>query len=194
MNPQRLRVGEWILASSGAVLVVSLFLPWWSLAGNWSGIGPAGPIEGAYFERSVGSGSPTTDWSAWEVFSAADVLFALLGILAIVACLVVARASAPGPGVAAEALLTPFALAMTVVALVQVLGAPASLELPPPLPGPGTEYGAWIGLASTIGVLIGALVAMRDERLSQPGRLTDSTGVPVDAPLAVETLSPPPPA
>jgi hypothetical protein len=194
MNLQRLRVGEWIAGVSGVVLLVSLFLPWWSLPGTWSGPGAAGPIEGATFERSIAGDSPTTQWSAWEIFSTADVLFALLAILAIGTFVIVARASAAGPGVAAEALLTPFAVAMAVVALVQVLGTPDSLALPTPLPGPATKPGAWIGLASTLGVLAGLLVGMRDERLSEPGRLTDATGVPVDEPIAVETLPAPPPA
>ena len=35
---------------------------------------------------------------------------------------------------------------------------------------------------------------MRDERLSEPGELTDQTGLPVSAPIAVETLPAPPPA
>jgi hypothetical protein len=194
MDLRRLRTGEWTFGISGALLLVSLFLPWWSLPGTWSGLGPAGPTEGAYFERSIGGDSPSTEWSAWEVFSTADVLFALLGLLALVVCVIVARASAAGPGVAGEALLTPLALAMAIVAAVQVVGTPGSLDLPPPLPDPAIEYGAWIGLAATLGVLVGLLAGMRDERLSTPGRLTDGTGAPVDQPLAVETLSPPPPA
>jgi hypothetical protein len=184
MDVRRLRVGEWIVALSGAVLLVSLWLPWWSLP----------DVEGAYSDAA-----PELAWSAWQALSTTDVLLALLGATAIVVALIVARATAAGPGVAAEAFLTPFALALAIACLVRVLDVPAGLE-PPVRVGdaPGArasvDYGAWIGLAATFGVLLGTLVAMRDERLSRPGRLTDQTGAPVDRPVEVETLPAPPPA
>jgi hypothetical protein len=189
MDLQRLRVGEWIVAISGAVLLISLFLPWWGLEGNWIGRGPGGPIEG--IDRGTGT---ITTWSAWQVFSVADVFLFLLGALAIAVWVIVARAPAPGLGITFEALAALLAIVMMIVVLVQVLGTPGSLEVPPPLPDPTLQYGAWLGLASTFGVLFGLLVAMRDERLSAPGELTDQTGHPVSAPIAVETLPAPPAA
>jgi hypothetical protein len=192
MEVRRLRVGEWITAVAGGALLVSLFLPWWSLPGAWGAIGPAGPMEAGDLVDSGPLLSGVTDWTAWQVLSVADVLLALLGVLAIVAVLIVARVPAPGPGAAAEALLLPLALVMAVVALVQVLGTPGDLELPRPLPDPTVEYGAWIGLAAALALPVGLLVAMRDERLSRPGELTDSSGLPASAPVHVETLPGPP--
>ena len=189
MRLERLRVGEWIVAISGAVLLVSLFLPWWGLEGTWIDLGPGGPVEGL----DKGAGVVTT-WSAWQVFSVADVLLFLLGLLALAVWAVVARAPAPGLGITVEALATLFAIVMTIVVLIQVLGTPGTLEVPPPIPDPTLQYGAWLGLFATCGVLFGLLVAMRDERLSEPGELTDQTGLPVSAPVAVETLPAPPPA
>jgi len=189
MNLQRLRVGEWIVGVSGAVLLIALFLPWWGLEGTWIDLGPGGPVEGL----EQGSGAVTT-WSAWQVFSVADVFFLLLAVLALAVWVVVARAPAAGLGIAVETLVTPLAIVMTIVALVQVLGTPGALEVPPPIPDPSIEYGAWLGLFSTCAVLFGLLVAMRDERLSRPGEPTDQTGVPVSSPVAVETLPGPPPA
>lgn len=193
MDLRRLRVGEWIVGISGVILLVSLFLPWWSLPGNWAG--SPGSLEGAYFERSVGASDfgPTTTWDAWQVFQVADVLFALLALLAIAVWAIVARAPAAGLGITVEALVTLLAIPMAIVALVQVLGTPNSLDLSP-LIETGTEIGAWLGLAATWGVLVGLLVAMRDERLSKPGRLTDQSGKPVAAPIHVETLPGPPAA
>jgi hypothetical protein len=193
MNLQRLRVGEWIFGISAVALLVSLFLPWWGLEGRWIDLGPGGPIEGASLDSS-GAAATVTTWSAWQVFSVADVLLALLGILALVVWTIVARWSAPGLGLAGEALLTLLAAALMIVVLVQVLGTPATLEVAPPIPDPTLEYGAWIGLAATFGVLFGLLAAMRDERLSRPGELTDQTGAPVAAPIVVEKLSGLPPA
>jgi hypothetical protein len=150
MDLRRLRLGEWILATSGVVLIVSLFLPW----------------DAAH--------------NGWQVFSAFDVALALLGAFALGATAIAANARAAGPGVAAEALLTPFALVMLLIFLFKLSGF--------------DEYGAWVGLAATLGVLVGALVAMRDERLSTPGRLTDATGLPVETAVEVEQLPAPPPA
>jgi hypothetical protein len=150
MDLRRLRLGESILAISGLALIVSLFLPW----------------------------DDTLD--GWRALSAFDVALALLAAVAIAAVAITARASAAGPGVAAEALVTPFALVLLVVFLFKVSSFDGA--------------GAWIGIASTFGVFAGALVAMRDERLSTADRLTDATGLPVDKAVEVETLPAPPPA
>ena len=50
-----------------------------------------------------------------------------------------------------------------------------------------------MALAATLGIVIGGLIAMRDERLSPDGRHTDLTGVPVSAQREIETLSAPHP-
>jgi hypothetical protein len=187
MNLQRLRVGEWIFGVSAVVLLVSLFLPWFGLKGEWIDLGPGGPVEG--FNDSVDA---VTTWTAWQVFSVADLLLALLAVLALVVWAIVARATAAGPGIAGETLLLPLGIVAAIVALVQVLSTPNTVEAAPPIPDPTTEYGAWLGLAATLGILVGLLVGMRDERLSRPGRLTDATGVPVAEPPHVERLPAPP--
>ena len=194
MRLERLRVGEWIFGISGVVLLVSLFLPWWGLPGEWIGFGPGGPVEGIDQGAEQGVSDVVTTWSAWEVLSVADLLLALLAALAVVVFVVVLRSTAAAPGIAGETLLMPFAIAMLIVVFVQVAGTPGVLEVPPPIPDPSIEYGAWLGLAATFGIVFGLLVGMRDERLSRPGELTDQTGVPVSAPVAVETLPAPPPA
>ena len=169
MDLRRLRIGEWITAVSGIVLLVSLFLPWWS-------IGDA-------------------EFTAWEALSVTDVALALLAIAAVVVWVLNATAKNTAPGVASEALLVPFALVMSVICGIRLLNVPGSLELPDGAPiGAALELGAWLGFAATLGVLIGVLVAVRDERLSRPGHPTDQTGLPVDAPAAIEKLPAPPPA
>jgi hypothetical protein len=185
MDLRRLRKGEWILAISGIVLFVSLFLPWWSV-----------PTDGAYFDRSIGSSgeffASAADVSAWAALSVTDVLLALLAIAAAAAWIVTALARNTAPGIAFQSLLVPFALVMTVASLVRVLNTPDAFG--PLADVVDVSYGAWLGLAATFGVLVGDLVAMRDERLSKPGQPTDQTGVPVSQPLAVEKLAGPPPA
>ena len=56
----------------------------------------------------------------------------------------------------------------------------------------GTTGGIYLALVASIGIFGGSLLAMRDERLSKRGRLTDPTGKPVDAAPEPELLSPPP--
>ena len=196
MNLQRLRIGEWIFGVSGVGLLVSLFLPWWGLEGPWTYLSPSGPVEGSYFNRTLDAtpGIKTATWNAWEVFSGTDYFLALLGLLAIVVWVVVARWSAPGLGLSGEALLTLLAIVMTIVVVIQILTTPDVLEIAPSLPGATLEIGAWLGLASTFGILFGLLAAMRDERLSKPGEPTDSTGVRIDAHPPIEQLPGLPPA
>jgi 4-amino-4-deoxy-L-arabinose transferase-like glycosyltransferase len=153
MDLRRLRKGEWIAAISGVVLLISLFLPWSEAFG--------------------------AEFSGWQTLSAADVFLAVLGISAVVVWGIVATAGATAPGVSSQALLTPFALVMFIVSLIEVWEYDG--------------FGAWVGLAAVFGVLVGVLVGMRDERLSTPDQVTDATGVPA-APPQIETLPGPPAA
>ncbi|NLT06880.1 MAG: hypothetical protein GXY03_11310 [Solirubrobacterales bacterium] len=189
MDLRRLRAGEWMAGVGGAVLALALFLPWWGLRGAWIDLGVGGPVDGP-----GGGPDVVTTWSAWQVFSVADVLLLLLALGAMATWWIVATRPVPGPGLIAEGLLTPYAFVMLVVVVVQVLGTPGDLEAPPPIPDPSLEIGAWLGLAATVAIFAGLAVGMRDERLSRPGQPTDQTGVPVAEPRPVETLPGPPAA
>src|SRR5712691_7237260 len=162
MDLRRLRVGEWVLALSGAALLVSLFLPW--------------------YERGDSS------VSGWEAFTVIDVLLAAVAAFALVA--VVAAATEPTTAVAIsfESLTVIFGLVASVLALVRVLDVPDLGA-----PGYGTAAGAYLGLAGSVGLAAGALVAMRDERLSSPGKSTDMTGRPTPPPPEIEAIPPPRP-
>ena len=93
-------------------------------------------------------------------------------------------------GVAADALLTILAGVVAIITVIRVLNVPGSLEAL----GAEVERApfAWVGLAAVLGVVVGATVAMRDERLSRPGELTDATGVPMAGPPEIETFPAPP--
>jgi hypothetical protein len=155
MDLRRLRLGEWIAAISGFVLIASLFLPW-------------------------ETGADGGELNGWQSLAAVDVLLTALGVAAIAVWIVTATAKAPAPGVAAEALVTPFALVLSVICAFRASGIDGD--------------GAKLALLGSVGVLAGVLVGMRSERLSRPGRPTDQTGVPLSEPLVVETLPGPPPA
>ena len=162
MALRRLRTGEWITAISGVVHVVSLSQPWYSAGED--------------------------DVSAFEAYGVADVLLLLLGLLAVGLLVLTAIQRTAAVGVASDALLTLVAGVVLVVAVLRALNLPGDLETI------GAERAAflWVGLAATLGVLVGAVIAMRDERLSKPGRRTDATGVPVDSAPQIEVLPAPP--
>ncbi len=178
MDLRRLRAGEWITAGSGALLAVSLFLPWYTLE----------------VPRHEGRKIPgTLTFSAWEAFSIIDVLLLVLATLAIGLLILTAVQPTAAMGIAADAMLTILAGIVAIVTVIRMLDIPDSLQAPDRF---GIETGrapfAWIGLAAVFGVLLGALIAMRDERLSKPGRRTDATGVPTGPPPAIQTFPAPP--
>ena len=95
----------------------------------------------------------------------------------------VAVARTAAPGVAYEALVLLGGIVAVVLCVVRLVDVPRD--------GLSLEAGAWIGLAVAIGLCASCLVAMRDERRSTPDRLTDATGVPVQAAPAPEQLPAP---
>jgi hypothetical protein len=162
MDLRRLRVGEGVLALSGAALLVSLFLPW--------------------YERG------DTSVSGWESFTVIDVLLAAIAIFALTAVVAAATQPTTAVPISFESLSVLFGLVASVLALIRVLDVPDFGGA-----GWGTAAGAYLGLAGAVGVAAGALVAIRDERLSPPGKHTDQTGRPVPPPPEIEAVAPPRP-
>ena len=159
MDLRRLRSGEWIAGVSGLVLLVALFLPWYSDAG----------------------GSRT----GWQSLGALDVVLAGVALAALAIPVVTALERVPAVPLAHESLTTLAGMVALLLVLIRVLNMPDWAS--------GREWGLWVGLAGTLGIVVGGLLAMRDERLSRDGRHTDLTGVPVPAQREVETLPSPRP-
>lgn len=170
MDLRRLRAGEWAAAVSGLTLCVALFLPWYEVRGE-----------------------TTARITVWEAYWIVDVLLLALALLAAGLLVLTAIQRTAAVGIAADALLTIFAGIVAVVATIRVLDIPGALEAPAglTLETERTAF-AWLGLLAVFGVLAGAIVAMRDERLSREGELTDATGVPTEAPPEIETIPAPP--
>ena len=98
MDLRRLRVGEWLLALSGAALIVSLFLDWYER-------GPTGV-------------------SGWEAFTVIDGILAAVGVIALVVVVVTASEATPAMSISLESLTVLFGLLATVLALFRVLDGP----------------------------------------------------------------------
>jgi hypothetical protein len=102
MDLRRLRAGEWLLALSGAALLVSLFLDWYH-AGS-SGV------------------------SGWEAFTVIDGILAVVAVIALAAVVLTATQPTPALSISLESLTVPFGLLAAVLALIRVLDQP---DLPP---------------------------------------------------------------
>jgi peptidoglycan/LPS O-acetylase OafA/YrhL len=155
MDLRRLRAGEWITAVAGALLLASLFAPWYG----------------------------TPDASGWEALAVNDVVLALLAAGACALFVVTASQGVPVLPIVFDALVGVAALVGLVLVLVRVAALPEGAD--------SREWGLWLALVAVIGVNVGAWIAMRDERLSKPGRPTDLSGRPIAAPPEIETLPAP---
>jgi hypothetical protein len=127
----------------------------------------------------------TPDASGWEALTVNDVVLAAIGVFAIATLVVTASQPVPTLPIALDALLSLAALIGLVLVLVRVLALPDGADT--------RELGLWLGLAAVLGVNAGAWIAMRDQRLSKPGKPTDLSGRPVAAPAEVEVVTPPNP-
>jgi heme A synthase len=128
-----------------------------------------------------GDGSRT----GWQSLGALDVVLAVVALAALAIPVVTALERAPAVPLAHESLTTLLGLLAVVLVLIRVINMPDWAT--------EREWGLWVALAATLTIVIGGLVAMRDERLSRDGRHTDLTGVPVPAQREIETLPAPHP-
>jgi hypothetical protein len=123
--------------------------------------------------------------SAWEALSAIDVVLAFVAVFAIALLPVTASQRVPAVPIATSAFVTLAGLIALVLVLVRIVNLPGDVD--------GREPGLWLGLVAAFGVVAGAALAMRDERLSPAGRHTDVTGRPTPPPPEIEPISAPHP-
>ena len=176
MDLRRLRAGEWLLAGSGVLLLASLFLPWYSMS-EATALSPGGGMLSVPIAAATRTG--------FEAFAVLDVVLALIAAGAVAVLPVTAAQRVPAVPLALQSLITVAGLVALVLVLVRVLNLPGDAT--------GREWALWMGLAGAAGVVVGGLVAMRDERPSPPGAHVDLTGRPVARPPEVETLPAPRP-
>jgi hypothetical protein len=102
MDLRRLRAGEWVAAVSGAVLLASLFAPWY--------------------------GAGERDASAWEALAVIDVVLALLAAFAVALLPVTASQRVPAVPIALAAFVALAGLIAVVLLLVRVGSVPDGFE------------------------------------------------------------------
>jgi hypothetical protein len=121
--------------------------------------------------------------SAWDSLAALDVVLAVIAVAAVALLLVTAGQRVPAVPIALDALVAPAGLIAAVLVTVRVLNLPDAAA--------ARGWALWLALAASLGIVAGGVLAMRDERLSPPGRHTDLTGRPAPPPPPVETISAP---
>ena len=127
--------------------------------------------------------APGIDITGWEALERVDVLLFVTGITALAVVALTAQQRTAAAAIAAQALFTVFAGVVAIAVWARVLNVPDDLS---------RQLGAWVALADMPLLLVGALLAMRDERLSRGERLTDSTGRPVESQPNIEQIPSPP--
>jgi hypothetical protein len=99
---RRLRHGEWIAGISGAVLLVSLFLDWYSAGGVAA--------------------------NAWEWFTVVDVLLAVAALWGLALAVAAATQRTPAVPQSVGALTVPFAFVGAVLVLIRLVNLPGAAD------------------------------------------------------------------
>jgi hypothetical protein len=121
-------------------------------AGEWiAGVGGAA-LLGSLFAPWYGPAS----LSAWEALSVLDVLLALVAAGGVLLALVTATQRVAAVPIALGAVVTLAGLVGVVLVLVRLVAIPDVAS--------SREWGAWLGLAGSLGILAGGVLAIRDER------------------------------
>ena len=144
MDLSRLRAPEWIALVAGALLLGSLFVPWYSTTVDV-------PELGATLER---------EFTAWDLLTLVDLLLALVALVALALAVVTGLRESPAGPVAAGVLTVSFGalgVLLVVFRLLDLPGEPLSREL-----------GGFLALAAAIAILAAGWLSIRDE--TSPGR------------------------
>jgi hypothetical protein len=121
-------------------------------------------------ELDESSGCPTR--SGWESLAAFDVLLALVAATAVALPVITATQRVPAVPIALAAVVTLVGLVGVVLVLIRVLDIPNWAF--------DREWGLWLALASSVGIVAGGCLAMRAEHW--PGKTEDVETMPAPQP------------
>jgi uncharacterized membrane protein len=130
----RLQPGDLLAGLAGALLLGSLFAPWYA------------PTD------------DSAELSGWQAFAVIDILLALAALLGIALAVVTAARRTPTLPVALSVLGVPVGALATLLVLVRIVNQPGAND------AVAVSYGAWLALAGTVALTAGAWWATADER------------------------------
>ena len=153
MDLRRLRAGEWVVGAAGVALFVSLFLDWYEIKGTPVGL------------------------SGWDVFDVIDVVLCVIAIAAMALAIVTAFQRTPAIPIAMASIVTFLAFMGLVLVVYRVIDEPdsAALRL-------SRSVGIWVALGSSVALLAGCFLAIRDERPGAPAPPVEAEELPAPAP------------
>jgi hypothetical protein len=131
---RRVRTGELIAGAGAAVLLVAMFLDWYT---------PRGRAEGL---------------NAWSAFSVLDLLLAVTIALGLALAILQVVGRGPALPVAIAVLTATLGLAATLLVAYRILNQPGPNDLI------SVAVGAWLGLAAVALLTLGAWRSLSDER------------------------------
>jgi hypothetical protein len=152
-------------------------------AGEWIAALGGAALLGSLFLPWYGDGQ--VDFTAWEALAANDVILAIVAASGVALLVVTATQQVPAVPIAMGALVTLAGIVGTVLVLVRVGWTPDG--------APERAGGLWLGLAGALAIVVGGVIAIRDERISRPGSPTDATGRPAPPPPEIEAIPAPRP-
>ena len=119
-----------------------------------------------------GAGEKATGWGS---FVATDVVLAIAAVMGISLAVATATQRTPAVPQALSAITVPVAIVAAVLAVIHTISLPDGAS--------GRELGLWLGLAGTIGVLVGAWRSMGDQSFPATARHEiDVTPLPAPKP------------
>jgi hypothetical protein len=121
--------------------------------------------------------------SGFESLAVLDVLLALVAAAAVALLIITAAQRLPAVPLTVNTLICLSGLLAVLLVLIRVVDLPDDADV--------RKWGLWLGLAGALGIVVGSLIAMRDERPSRPGRPTDLSGRPAPPPAEIETIPAP---
>jgi hypothetical protein len=154
VNLRRVAPADWAVGLCGAVLIGSLWLPW------YHGL----VAEGVYFNRSGGApaiAGPIGELNAWQAMAVNDVILFIaggLGISVLVASLTQSSGAIP---IAASVFAALAGILASILAVVRLIWLPAAAT--------DRAAGVWTGTAAALGLAVTGLLSMRDERRGAAG-------------------------
>jgi hypothetical protein len=152
-------------------------------AGEWIAAASGAALMASLFLPWYGGAEETL--SAWESLAALDVLLAFVAATGVLLLIVTAAQGVPAVPIALSVFVVLAGLFGVVLVLIRLASVPGE--------GLGREWGVWLALAGAAGLVAGAALAMRDERLAPPGRHSDITGRPTTPPPELDTIPAPRP-
>jgi hypothetical protein len=152
-------------------------------AGEWIAAASGAALLVSLFLPWYGAGGE--DATAWEAFAAIDVVLALVAASGVAVAPVTASQRVPAVPIAFAACVSLVALIGLVLVLVRLANLPGGFD--------GREWGLWLALVAAAALVAGGGLAMRDERISPPGRHTDLTGKPAPSAPEIEPIPAPRP-